>query len=50
MHLSKAELMEKIITDENLIGSSESLLQRMDEAIEHLAIQRENLLGHYIRG
>lgn len=50
MHLSKGELMEKIITDENLIGSSESLLQRMDEAIEHLAIQRENLLGHYIRG
>ena len=30
--------MDKIITDENLIGSSESLLQRMDEAIEHLAI------------
>jgi hypothetical protein len=22
----------------------------MDEAIDHLAIQRENLLGHYIRG
>jgi hypothetical protein len=38
MHLTKDQLMDKIITDENLIGSSESLLQRMDEAIEHLAI------------
>jgi hypothetical protein len=50
MHFTKAELMDKIIADENLIGSTESRLQRMDEAIENLAIQRENLLGHYIRG
>jgi hypothetical protein len=50
MNYTKAELMDKIIADENLIGSTESRLQRMDEAIENLAIQRENLLGHYIRG
>jgi len=50
IHLTKAELMDKIIADENLIGSTESRLQIMDESIEHLDIQRENLLGHYIRG
>jgi hypothetical protein len=38
MHYTKAELMDKIIADENLIGSTESRLQRMDEAIENLAI------------
>jgi predicted RNase H-like nuclease (RuvC/YqgF family) len=42
--------VDKIVADENLIGSTESRLQRMDEAIDQLAIQRENLLGHYIRG
>lgn len=33
-----------------MIGSTEQRIARMDEAIDHLAIQRENLLGHYIRG
>ena len=50
MNLTKQQLVDKIIADENLIGSTESRLQRMDEAIDQLAIQRENLLGHYIRG
>lgn len=50
MGLTKQQLVDKIIADENLIGSTESRLQRMDEAIDQLAIQRENLLGHYIRG
>lgn len=49
-HLSKQQLMDKIIADENLIGATEQRVKRMDEAIDHLAIQRENLLGHYIRG
>jgi len=48
--LTKQQLVDKIVADENLIGSTESRLQRMDEAIDQLAIQRENLLGHYIRG
>lgn len=49
-HFNKQQLIDKIIADENLIGATEQRLQRMDEAIDHLAIQRENLLGHYIRG
>lgn len=49
-HLSKQQLIDKIISDENLIGATEQRITRMDEAIDHLAIQRENLLGHYIRG
>ncbi len=50
MTLTKQQLVDKIVADENLIGSTESRLQRMDEMIDQLAIQRENLLGHYIRG
>jgi hypothetical protein len=42
--LSKRQLIDKIIADENLIGSSKSRIQRMDQAIEHLNIQRDNLL------
>lgn len=48
--LSKQQLVEKIIADENMIGATESRLQRMDNAIDLLAIQRQNLLGHFIRG
>jgi len=48
--MSKNQLINKIIADENLIGSTEQRIVRMEEAIDHLAIQRETLLGHYIRG
>lgn len=50
LDLSKGQLIEKIIADENLIGATKSRLTRLDDAIDHLAIQRENLLGHFIRG
>lgn len=40
----KKDLIEKIIQDELAIGSAQSRLDRMDEAIENLNIQRENLL------
>ena len=32
------------------IGSSKSRIQRMDQAIEHLNIQRDNLLQHFFKG
>ena len=48
--LSKQELIDKIIADENLIGSTESRLGRMGNSIDTLAFQRENLFGHFIRG
>lgn len=32
------------------IGSAQAKIHRMDEAIDHLNIQRENLLQHYITG
>jgi len=48
--LSKQDIIDKIVQDENLIGSKESTLARMDNSIDNLAIQRENLLGHFIRG
>ena len=48
--LSKQELIDKIIADENLIGSTESRLDRMGNSIDTLAFQRENLFGHYVRG
>lgn len=34
LHLTKQQLVDKIVADENLIGSTESRLQRMDEAID----------------
>jgi hypothetical protein len=37
-HLTKQDLIEKIITDEMAIGSAKSRLSRMDEAIDHLQI------------
>ena len=37
-HLTKQDLIEKIITDEMAIGSAKSRLQRMDEAVDHLQI------------
>lgn len=49
-NFSKQQLIDKIIADENLIGATEQRIKRMDDGIDHLAIQRENLLGHYIRG
>lgn len=49
-HLTKQQLIDKIIADENLIGATEARLSRMDDAIDHLAVQRETLLGHYMRG
>lgn len=48
--LSKKQLIDKIVADENLIGSSKSRIQRMDQAIYHLNIQRDNLLEHFIKG
>lgn len=36
--LSKKQLIDKIVADENLIGSSKSRIQRMDQAIDHLNI------------
>lgn len=48
--LSKQELIDKIVADENLIGSTESRLDRMGNSIDTLAFQRENLFGHFIRG
>lgn len=43
-------MIDKIVADENLIGSSKSRIQRMDQAIDHLNIQRDNLLEHFIKG
>lgn len=48
--LSKQDLIDKIIQDENLLGSKKSKLDRMDYTVDNLAIQREQLLGHFIRG
>jgi len=48
--LSKQELIDKIIADENLIGSTESRIARMGHSIDTLAFQRENLFGHFVRG
>jgi hypothetical protein len=48
--LSKQDLIDKIIADENLIGSTESRLDRMGSSIDALAFQRENLFGHFVRG
>lgn len=48
--LSKQDLIDKIIQDENLLGSKKSKLDRMDLSVDNLAIQREQLLGHFIRG
>ena len=48
--LTKQELIDKIIADENLIGSTESRLARMGGSIDTLAFQRENLFGHFVRG
>ena len=36
--MSKNQLINKIIADENLIGSTEQRIARMEEAIDHLAI------------
>ena len=49
-NVTKKELIDKIIADELAIGSAESRLERMDENIENLSIQRDNLLQHYISG
>jgi hypothetical protein len=42
--LTKTDLVDKIVADEMAIGSAQSRIHRMDEAIDHLTIQRENLL------
>ncbi len=46
----KKDLIRKIIDDEMAIGSAQHRLERMDEAIENLGIQRDSLLQHYIAG
>ena len=46
----KKDLVQKIIRDDMAIGSANSRLVRMDEAIENLNIQRDSLLRHYISG
>ena len=48
--ISKQDLIDKIIADENLIGSTNSRLDRMGNSIDTLAFQRENLFGHFVRG
>ena len=48
--LSKKQLIDKVVADENLIGSSKSRIQRMDQAIDHLNIQRDSLCEHFIKG
>ena len=48
--LSKQDLIDKIIQDEQLLGSKRSKLEQMNYLAENLAIQREQLLGHFIRG
>ena len=37
-HLSKTDMVDKIVSDEMAIGSAESRMTRMDDAIEHLSI------------
>lgn len=37
-HVAKQELIDKILADEQIIGSTESKLGRMDDAIENLAL------------
>lgn len=49
-NVTKKELVDKIIADELAIGSAQSRIERMDENIENLSIQRDNLLQHYISG
>ena len=46
----KKDLVKKIIDDELAIGSAQHRLERMDEQIENLGIQRDSLLQHYIAG
>jgi len=46
----KKDLVKKIIDDEIALGSAQHRLERMDEAIENLGIQRDSLLQHYIAG
>lgn len=46
----KKDLIKKIIDDEMAIGSAQNRLERMDETIENLGIQRDSLLQHYIAG
>ncbi|CDW85127.1 UNKNOWN [Stylonychia lemnae] len=48
--VTKKELIDKIIQDEHAIGAAQSRLERMDDNIENLKIQRENLLGHFKSG
>ena len=49
-NVSKTELINKIIADELAIGSAESKINRMDDAIDNLSIQRDSLLEHYVSG
>lgn len=49
-HVLKKDLIKKIIDDELAIGSAQHRLDRMDETIENLGIQRDSLLQHYIAG
>lgn len=39
--LSKQDLVDKIIQDEQLLGSKKSKLDRLDHTVDNLAIQRE---------
>mmetsp|Transcript_48978 Transcript_48978/g.36063 ORF Transcript_48978/g.36063 Transcript_48978/m.36063 type:complete len:86 (+) Transcript_48978:1435-1692(+) len=48
--MPKSELIEKIISDELAIGAANSRVERMNDAIENLTLQRDNLLQHYISG
>lgn len=43
-HMTKQDLVDKIVADEMAIGSAQSRLSRLDDAIEHMNIQRDNLL------
>ena len=43
-HVLKKDLIKKIIDDDIAIGSAQHRLERMDEGIENLGIQRDSLL------
>jgi ABC-type microcin C transport system duplicated ATPase subunit YejF len=48
--LNKKELVDKVIADDMAIHAAKGRLERMEEAIDHLNLQRDNLLQHFISG
>jgi hypothetical protein len=48
--ISKQQMIDKIVSHENLIGSTQSRLSRMGDTIDMLAFQRDKLFGHFMGG